>query len=265
MLACRLGRLLTRVVNFADGIDGSMVRRHLPVAVEVKSDLILRLRSLPRCCSSTALLKGRGFGFPLHFSAVGSWLGGLEEPVVAFLASASMASLPEMLACPGTHQMLRWGSPCLSSVLSKSARKISVIECPEWANVAMEDWMAAWLSTPMYTNRTRGFFNKRVSPNSMPTCSPLYTVKCQSLPKWKWRDLSSLPLLLRRAAVPMLPWKPDPSVKICTSSVAFSASAMASSLSSAMEVCTLGVQSGGWQRGQISSTDLGWMLKTLAR
>ena len=57
--------------NFPDGVEGSIVRRWMSRAIEEKSATILIVKAL----RNTASLKGRGTGFPLHFSAGGSMLG----------------------------------------------------------------------------------------------------------------------------------------------------------------------------------------------
>lgn len=87
-----------RAANFPDGIDGSMVRRRMPRAVEEKSAVIDNLRFLLEDCSNADLLSGSVTGLPFPFRAGGSWLGGLESPLAAFFASSSTASLPGMLA-----------------------------------------------------------------------------------------------------------------------------------------------------------------------
>ena len=57
--------------NFPDGVEGSIVWRWMSRAVEEKSATILVVKAL----RNTASLKGRGTGFPLHFSAGGACWG----------------------------------------------------------------------------------------------------------------------------------------------------------------------------------------------
>lgn len=57
--------------NFPNGVEESIMWRWMSCTVEKKSATILVVIAL----CNTALLKGRGTGFPLHFSAGGSMLG----------------------------------------------------------------------------------------------------------------------------------------------------------------------------------------------
>ena len=69
--------------------------------------------------------------------------------------------------------MLRYGRLCFSRTLLSEAMKVSMSEWPEWACVAVVARIAAWLSTPMYTEGTLCSPRRRFSPNNIPTCFPL--------------------------------------------------------------------------------------------
>ena len=128
MLACLLGRLFMRVVNFPDSMVGLSCQRCFLCSVEVKSALILALSLTLKDCISVALLYGRTAGVLCFLSDVGSCSTGLELPLVAFLASQSMDSFPAMLAWPGTQWMARWGRSCLSSMPLSESVNMSVRE-----------------------------------------------------------------------------------------------------------------------------------------
>lgn len=149
-LEVHFGRLLTSLMYFLDGIEGSMVWVRV-YRGDFSHSVFHRALDFVFCntISADALLCSHR---PLRY--FGSRCAGLlcASPFTASLASFSAKSLPATLICPGIHHIVRLKLPCASLRFSKCLVILS-----NWSAtyplpilfITSPVWIAAWLLISM--------------------------------------------------------------------------------------------------------------------